>query len=181
MKTSEAYGRHLTQDEIFSRVFPQEEGPAPVPLHLATCEECQGRVARLREGWLHDRGAVDGVLDEIPEAFWDAQAGAILERIADEPSRGAMTPSIPFRLKGSLVRRPILAFGSLAAALALVASISLLRPRPSANEVASIASTPVPEASIEISDQADDELLDSIDHILADEMPLLSIFPEGLS
>ena len=56
--------RHLSDDEIVDRVFPSTEA-APVPIHLATCTTCQGRVARLREAWLLDRGAVEGTVEAI--------------------------------------------------------------------------------------------------------------------
>ena len=74
MKTAGAPGRHLTPDEIVDRVFPADEQPAPVPLHLAACPDCQEKVSQLREAWLLDRGAVGGLVESIPDAFWIAQA-----------------------------------------------------------------------------------------------------------
>lgn len=129
MRENPARVRHLTDDEIVDRVFPSTDG-APVPLHLAACSECQARVARLREGWLLDRGAVEGTVDAIPPQSWEAQAASVLARVRDEASRPAK-PVFPFRLgwPDRLVRRPVLALSSVAAALALVTVMTVVKPR----------------------------------------------------
>ena len=129
MRETDLRVRHLTDDEIVDRVFPSTES-APVPLHLAACAECQARVARLREAWLLDRGAVEGRVEAVPAESWEAQSAAVMARVRGEaarPARGVF----PFRLRWSehLVRRPALAVSSVAAALALVTGLTLLRPR----------------------------------------------------
>lgn len=129
MRENPARVRHLTDDEIVDRVFPSTEG-APVPLHLAACSECQARVARLREGWLLDRGAVEGAVDAIAPQAWETQAASVMSRVRDEASRPAK-PVFPFRLRwpDHLVRRPVLALSSVAAALALVTVMTVVKPR----------------------------------------------------
>lgn len=152
---------HLTADEIVARVFPEEGGPAAVPAHLAGCAGCQERVARLREAWLLDRGAVSGYVDGLPESFWSAQT----ERAMDE-IRASAAPKAEVRsIRPRLVRHPFLAFGSLAAALVLVATatISHVASRPPAVETA-VAANPTPSAV----DSADEELLRAIDRVLDD-------------
>src|SRR5664279_6585781 len=73
--------RHLGSDEIVERVFPADDRPIVVPGHLATCAECQERVANLREAWLLDRGAVSGAVDDLPSGFWEAQAAATMAAV----------------------------------------------------------------------------------------------------
>jgi anti-sigma factor RsiW len=152
---------HLTADEIVARVFPEERGPAAVPAHLASCTACQERVARLREAWLLDRGAVAGWVDGLPESYWSAQAERTMEEI-----RSSAVPSAPVRIfRPRLLRHPFLAFGSLAAALVLVATATISR-------VASVPAA-VPVAVVEHPtpspvDRSDEELLNAIDRVLDD-------------
>ncbi len=152
---------HLTADEIVARVFPEEGGPAAVPSHLAGCAECQERVARLREAWLLDRGAVSGWVDGLPESFWSAQAGRTMEEI-----RSSAAPVASVRtFRPRLLRHPFLAFGSLAAALVLVATATI-------SHVASVPPA-VPVAAVERPtpspvDRSDEELLNAIDRVLDD-------------
>ncbi len=173
MKTSEAPGRHLTPDEIVDRVFPADEQPAPVPLHLAACPGCQEKVSNLREA-------------SLPGAFWNAQAASILAAATDPAPAEPARTMIPFSsFHRSFLRRPALAFGSLAAALALVAGITYTRLRtPPATEVAQNvrppAATPAAASSDE-TDKKDDELLRSIDEILADDGPVSPLVPQGVS
>jgi hypothetical protein len=189
MKAS-APGRHLTADEIVDRVFPADEQPAPVPLHLAACPDCQEKVSHLREAWLLDRGSVWGLVESLPDSFWSHQSASILTTAADPNAVEAPRPMpfpIPFSLQRSFVRRPALAFGSLAAALALVAGITYTRLHTrsvpviaaSAPRVPVVASA-TPVASDEM-DKTDDELLRSIDEILADDGPVSSLVPQGVS
>jgi hypothetical protein len=184
MKSSEAPGRHLTPDEVVERVFPSDEHPAPVPLHLAACPDCQEKVSQLREGWLLDRNAVGGFVQTLPDAFWNAQSASVLAAVAG-PVPAEPTGPIAFVLPRSILRRPALAFGSLAAALALVAVITYQRfqARPDA-VVAQKSSVPAATAAAPASeeiDRVDDELLSDIDELLADEGPLASLVPEGVS
>jgi anti-sigma factor RsiW len=152
---------HLSADEIVARVFPEEGGPAAVPAHLAGCAACQERVARLREAWLLDRGAVSGYVDGLPESFWSAQAGRVMEEIRTSVAPKAAVPPV----RRPLVRHPFLAFGSLAAALVLVATatISRVASRPPAVET-TVASSPTPSPA----DSSDEELLRAIDKALDD-------------
>jgi hypothetical protein len=190
MKTADAPGRHLTPDEIVDRVFPADEQPAPVPLHLAACPDCQEKVSTLREAWLLDRGAVGGLVESIPDAFWIAQTSSILAT-ATSPA-GAETPRVlpfgfrplPFSVATSFLRRPALAFGSLAAAVALVAVVTYNRLHtkplpPIADNV--VHAAPTPASPADETDKKDDELLRSIDDLLADEGPLASLVPQGVS
>lgn len=169
MKTgTQTRGPHLTPDEMVARVFPAGDDPAPVPMHLAVCAECQSRVVQLREAWLLDRGATDGVVEALPDAFWSAQSAAVMAAVAAEGRPAPVfRPAAFARSASTFVRRPAMAFGSLAAALALVAGLTFLRPSaapPPAGPVV-IAQTPVPLAA---DDSSDDELLRSIDQLLAD-------------
>jgi anti-sigma factor RsiW len=177
---TEAPGRHLTLDEIVDRVFPAGEEPAPVPLHLAACDACQAKLAHLREGWLLDRGSVTGVVEAIPEAFWVSQAGATMDAVAAEPA--ALPRPLPFSVKRSILRRPILAFGSLAAALVLVTAISLRKPHAAPDQTARKAPAPSPAAvAAEELDRSDDELLLSIDQVLSEDAPFTALAGEGVS
>lgn len=152
---------HLSADEIVARVFPDEGGPAVVPPHLAACTACQERVALLREAWLLDRGAVSGHMDGLPESFWTAQAERTMEEIRSAAAPKAAAPSA----RRPLVRHPFLAFGSLAAALVLVATatISHVASRPPAVQNA-VAERPTPSPV----DRSDEELLRAIDRVLDD-------------
>lgn len=155
---------HLSADEIVARVFPEEGGPAAVPSHLAGCAVCQSRVARLREAWLLDRGAVAGYLDGLPESFWSAQAERTMEEIRTEEVRSsAALASRVKRLRPRLLRHPILAFSSLAAALLLVATATLshVASRPPAVQSA-VAARP----TLSPVDRSDEELLQAIDRVL---------------
>lgn len=151
---------HLSADEIAARVFPEEGGPAAVPAHLASCATCQERVARLREAWLLDRGAVSGYVDGLSEPFWSAQASRTMEEIRASAAPKARVPDVRPR-----VRHPFLAFGSLAAALVLVATatVSHFASRPPAVP-STIAASPTPSSV----DSSDEELLRAIDRVLDD-------------
>jgi len=184
MKTSAAPGRHLTPDEIVDRVFPADEQPAPVPLHLAACPDCQEKVSHLREAWLLDRVAVGGFVESLPGSFWNAQTESILAA-ASRPAGTEAPRALPlaFSLPRSFFRRPALAFGSLAAAIALVAGITYMRlhtkaAAPVQTAVHAPAATPVPGDD---TDKKDDELLRSIDDLLADDGPFASLVPQGVS
>jgi len=176
--------RHLNSAEIVDRVFPGDDRPTAVPPHLASCAACQSRVARLREAWLRDRGATEGVVDALPEAFWEAQKASILRRVEGESAaaRGEAAGVLPFPAavrRGRLLRRPVLAFGSLAAALALVAVVSIQRfgASPAAAPGSGARATPVLMHSPS-SDQADDELLNSIERVLREEPAFTSLVPD---
>ncbi len=152
---------HLTADEIVARVFPEDGGPASVPPHLASCAECQERVARLREAWLLDRGAVAGWVDGLPESFWTAQTMRAMEEIRSGARRPAPAPVFRPRL----LRHPFLAFGSLAAALVLVATFAISRVASKAPVVQTqVIERPTPSPV----DRSDEELLRAIDRVLDD-------------
>lgn len=182
MKSQEGLGRHLTPEELVVRVFPVGEGAVPVPLHLAVCTECQSRVARLREAWLLDRGAVEGALESLPEELWQNQAASTMARVREEADRAARVRPFPFAaLRPALVRHPALALGSLAAALVLVAGLTLLRPAATAPP-AGPAEAPVDQAAVvSAEDSNDDELLRDVDRMLAEEAPFGDLVPEGVS
>ncbi len=152
---------HLTADEIVARVFPEDGGPAAVPPHLAVCGECQERVARLREAWLLDRGAVSGFVDGLPESFWSAQTERTMERIRSGAARSAEARAFRPRL----LRHPFLAFGSLAAALVLVATVTISHVSSNAPVAQTrVVDRPTPSPV----DASDEELLRAIDRALDD-------------
>ncbi len=162
---------HLTPDEILERVFPEEGGPAAVPGHLASCAVCQERVARLREAWLLDRGAVAGFVDGLPPSFWTQQSARTMEAV-----RAAAGVREPARVRRGLARHPVLALSSLAAALLLAATVFLTR--------ASTAPPPTQSAAVERptaspADASDEELLRAIDRVL-DESSLAHVVPEDV-
>jgi len=165
-------GRHLTEDEVVNRVFPVEEGPAPIPIHQAVCPECQQRVAKLREAFLLDRGAVTGVVESLPAEVWTSQRRAVMRRISELAALEAEEKAAPFpaRFTRSILHRPVLAVGSLAAALALVAGLTVLRPSPEPGEAASGATVAAASGAAVLSaaDREDDELLRSVDSALSD-------------
>jgi hypothetical protein len=165
---------HLSADEIVARVFPEEGGPSAVPPHLATCASCQERVARLREAWLLDRGAVSGYVDGLGDAFWTAQAARAMAEIRSDASPRALAPAPASRRP--LVRHPFLAFGSLAAALVLVAAatISHVASRPPAAQASAVVVRPTPS----LGDSSDEELLRAIDRAL-DDSSVARLAPEG--
>jgi hypothetical protein len=164
--------RHLGSDEIVERVFPADDRPAAVPDHLATCADCQERVANLREAWLLDRGAVSGAVDDLPPDFWQAQTAATMAAVrsgaavADAPP-GAEIRVFPARARG-ILRHPVLAFSSLAAALLLVGGLSLVRSRATPPAVRTAAATSAERTPALVNDASDDELLVSIDRVLED-------------
>jgi hypothetical protein len=181
MNAAGFHERHLTSEEIVARVFPVHEGAVPVPLHLSVCPECLEKVARLREASLLDKGAVEGVLEEIPPAFWDEQRSSTLSRVRDEAATAGMA-SFPLRWTARAVRRPAVAAASLAAALALVAGISVLRPHgtlvgPPASTAAEPRAT-LPNDLASAADVRDDELLRGVDQALSEELPFRSLIPE---
>ncbi|MGE5346792.1 MAG: hypothetical protein ACM3JH_12630 [Acidithiobacillales bacterium] len=177
--------QHLGPDEIVGIVFPREDGPSEVPAHLAACGSCQAKVARLREAWLLDRNAVVSAVEALPEPFWKAQRAAILEAIGGAPGTRSFAESgiRPFpspARKQRLFRHPAVAIGSLAAAVALVAFLTVRHvgaPSPSPATPA-VAATPSVLAAPP-SDRADDELLLSIDRVLGEEPVYASLVPEG--
>jgi hypothetical protein len=161
---------HLSADEIVARVFPEGGGPAAVPAHLAECAACQERVARLREAWLLDRGAVSGYVEGLSEPFWTAQAERTMEEI-----RSAAASKSPVRaFRPRLLRHPLVAFGSLAAALVLVATVTMVRVSTNA-PVAQNATVERPTPSP--GDSSDEELLRAIDRAL-DDSSVSSLVPE---
>jgi anti-sigma factor RsiW len=152
---------HLTADEIVARVFPEGSGPAAVPPHLAGCPECQERVARLREAWLLDRGAVAGVIDALPASFWSAQT----ERTMDEIRSAPVSSTAARAFRPRLLRHPFLAFGSLAAALLLVATVTVSHFSSRAPVTQTqVLDRPTPSPV----DSSDEELLRAIDRVLDD-------------
>ena len=162
--------RHLGPDEIVERVFPVGDRPVAVPDHLATCAECQARVANLREAWLLDRGAVSGAMEDLPPEFWEAQAIATMAAVrarAAEEVPGAEASLFPARARG-ILRHPILAVSSLAAALLLVGGLSLLRSGSTAPAVRTVAVKPMEKTPALVNDASDDDLLVSIDSVLED-------------
>ena len=176
-------GRHLTEDEVVNRVFPAQDGTAPIPIHQAVCPECQERVARLREAFLLDRGALTGVVESLPPEFWNAQRKAVMGRISELAAQEAEEKATPFpaRLTRSVLQRPTLAFGSLAAALALVAGLTVLRggSDPSAEPVPTVASAEG-GSTFSAADSADDELLRAVDVALTTESPYETVLPEAM-
>ncbi len=180
MRAQERPLPHLTPDEIVARVFPVGEGAAPVPLHLAVCPECQARVAKLREAWLLDRGAVDGAIEAIPEGAWEAQAAATMARVHAEAARPPKAHPFPFPFRPVILRHPAAALGSVAAALALVAGLTFLRPQAAPVRAPErVTATTDPSALTEPGDVKDDELLRSVDQTLAEDAPFSSLVPEG--
>lgn len=164
--------RHLDPDEIVERVFPSDDRPAALPGHLATCPECQERVAGLREAFLLDRGAVSGAVDDLPSAFWRAQASAAMEAVragvvSPEEAPGADVRAFPARPRG-IVRHPLLAFSSLAAGLLLVGGLSFLRSGGVAPAARTAAVNAMEKTPSLVNDASDDELLVSIDRLLED-------------
>ena len=176
-------GRHLTEDEVVNRVFPAQDGTAPIPIHQAVCPECQERVARLREAFLLDRGALTGVVESLPPAFWNAQRKSVMGRISELAAQDAEEKAAPFpaRLTRSVLQRPALAFGSLAAALALVAGLTVLRGGSEAPEkpVQTVAAAEG-IAAFSAADSADDELHRAVDVALTTESPYETILPEAM-
>lgn len=182
MKSQEGLGRHLTPEELVVRVFPVGEGAVPVPLHLAVCTECQSRVARLREAWLLDRGAVEGALESLPEELWQNQAASTMARVREEADRAARVRPFPFAgLRPALLKHPVLAFGSLAAAVVLVAGLTLLRPQVRPDSAGPLVVPAEQAALTEPGDVSDDQLLRDVDRLLAEETPYDILVPEGVS
>ncbi len=176
---------HLTPDEIVEHVFPSGDRPSETPAHLSDCAGCRDKVARLREAWLLDRGAVDGLVEALPETFWRSQREAILRSLQAEAApaaspKGGLHPFPASMRSGRLLRHPALALGSLAAALALVAGISFTRlwapehagPDPQAVQTPALSTAPA-------TDKSDDELLLSIEQVLTEEPPFTSLIPDG--
>lgn len=173
--------RHLGSDEIIERVFPASDRPVAVPDHLATCSECQERVANLREAWLLDRGAVSGAVDDLPSEFWEAQAAAAMAAVrsagavareageADGAEEAAVAEVrvFPARARG-ILRHPAIAFSSLAAALLLVGGLSLVRSGGTVPAVRTAAVTSMEKTPALVNDASDEELLVSIDRVLED-------------
>jgi anti-sigma factor RsiW len=158
--------RHLGSDEIVERVFPADDRPIAVPGHLATCAECQERVANLREAWLLDRGAVSGAVDDLPSEFWEAQAAATMAAVRT-PAAAPEVRVFPARARG-ILRHPVLALSSLAAALLLVGGLSLLRSGGAVPAVRTAAVKSMEKTPVLVNDASDDELLVSIDRVLED-------------
>ena len=179
-------GRHLTEEEVVNRVFPAEEGPAPIPIHQAVCPECQERVAKLREAFLLDRGAVAGVVESLPPEFWAAQRRAVMGRISEAAALDAEEKATPFpaRFTRSILHRPALAVGSLAAALALVAGLTVLRTGPEGGpaqgRVAVVATPAGGPYELSPADREDDELLRAVDSVLSADAPQEALLPEAM-
>lgn len=158
--------RHLGSDEIVERVFPADDRPIAVPGHLATCAECQERVANLREAWLLDRGAVSGAVDDLPSEFWEAQVAATMAAVRT-PAAAPEVRVFPPRARG-ILRHPVLALSSLAAALLLVGGLSLMRSGGAVPAVRTAAVKSMEKTPALVNDASDDELLVSIDRVLED-------------
>lgn len=176
-------GRHLTEDEVVNRVFPAQDGTAPIPIHQAVCPECQERVARLREAFLLDRGALTGVVESLPPEFWTAQRKAVMGRITELAALDAEEKAAPFpaRLTRSVLQRPALAFGSLAAALALVAGLTVLRGGgESPVEPVQTVAAAEGAAAFSAADTADDELLRAVDVALTTDATYETVLPEAM-
>lgn len=170
--------RHLAAEDVVARVFPTGEENAPVPLHLAVCAACQQKVARLREAWLLDRGAVDGVVDAHAEVFWNDQAAAVMRAVRTEPVPASSNlRTFPFGFEPAILRRPALAFSSLAAALLLVASVTVYRAtsRPSASTASVVPPAVTPVAA----EPSDDDLLRSIDALVVPDSPFAALDQES--
>jgi hypothetical protein len=162
--------RHLTSDEIVERVFPSDDRPAAVPEHLVTCAACQERVATLHDAWLLDRGAVSGIVDDLPAAFWEEQVAATMETVRAGVSEEAPVAEVrvfPARVRG-ILRHPMIALSSLAAALFLVGGLSLLRPGSTVPAAQTAAIDNKERSPAIVNDASDDELLVSIDRTLED-------------
>jgi hypothetical protein len=135
---------------------------------------------------------VAGSVDVLPEPFWLAQSAAVMQAIREEvPEESGIHP---FSIPKSIVRRPFLAFASLAAALALVAGLSVLNPfrsGPSTLRPGTTASATRPHAvaspdadanaNANATDTSDDELLRSVDSLLSEETPYSNLIPLGVS
>lgn len=184
-----ADSRHLSPDEIVERVFPSGDRPAAVPGHLATCADCQGRVARLRSAWLLDRGAAAGVVESLPESFWEAQVSSVMQNVTmaalatpGEPIEASTSTGVrPFPQRTErffMARRPAVAIGSLAATLLLVAGLTLTRRQTPAPVVAKQTPTVSKVSTSVVSDSADDQLLRDIDHVLSEDLTVTSLIPE---
>lgn len=178
-------GRHLTEEEVVNRVFPSEDGVPPVPIHLAVCPECQTRVSKLREAFLLDRGAVTGVVETLPGEFWSGQRRGVMGRISELAEAAAEEKPAPFpaRFTRSILHRPALAFGSLAAALALVAGLTVLRSGPAAPDpeaTSTVAAAADGTDTLPAADREDDELLRSIDTALSGEATHEALLPETM-
>ncbi len=176
--------KHLTPDEIVEHVFPSGDRPSEIPSHLSDCGGCRDKVARLREAWLLDRGAVDGLVDALPETFWRSQREAILRTLRADaapaaPPGGGLHPFPPSVRSGRLLRHPALALGSLAAALALVAGISFTRLWAPHDPGASPQAVQTPALSTApATDKSDDDLLLSIERVLREDPPYTSLVPD---
>lgn len=193
-------GRHLTPDEIVAYVLPERDGPAPVPMHLATCPRCQNHVAGLRSALAADRAAVDRAVDGLPEGFWETQRRTVLETVRQGPVPRRSNLLAPLRGRASFKtpsHRSAVIFGSLAASVALAIGLSVTLARPGGEvqpasarlkptvAVSSISTTsstaPAARAAgMGSADAADDELLRSVDLLLTGEGPLTNILPEGM-
>lgn len=183
MKTQAPPGSHLSNEEIVLRVFPVGDGASPVPLHLAACQSCQSRVARLREGALMEQGAIDGVLGAIPEEFWRQQELQVMQHVRSAAAEKPRVLAFRLPVSGQLLRRPALALGSLAAAILLVAVLSLSRsspdPVPQVKNTAPATVTPV-TAALSEADRLDDELLLFVDQTLSEEDSVAYLLPEDV-
>jgi anti-sigma factor RsiW len=183
MKSNEPPGAHLEDEEIVLRVFPVGDGSSPVPLHLAACPSCQSRVARLREGALLEQGAIDGALESLPDEFWHRQELSVMQQVRSAAMEKRRV--LPFRLplSGPLLRHPTLAFGSLAAAILLVAGLSFSRfsPAPDTPVTRPVAVRETPaHGLLSADDRSDDELLLSVDRALSEESPISDLVPEDV-
>jgi len=109
-----------------------------------------------------------------------------MRRISELAAVEAEEKATPFpaRFTRSILHRPALAFGSLAAAIALVAGLTVLRGGPETSPVPGAAIVnAVPangSAGLPASDRADDELLRSVDSALSSEASHEALLPEAM-
>ena len=108
---------------------------------------------------------MSGYVEGLPESFWTAQAERTMEGIRVDEARRPASSSEVHAFRPRLLRHPFLAFGSLAAALVLVATLTVSRLSTDAPVSQSAAAgRPTPS----LVDKSDEELLRAIDRVLDD-------------
>ena len=78
-------GRHWTSDDFINRLYAGEGGDEA---HLATCTDCRGRLAAMREARARDTAQ--------PDVSWEllaAQRRAIYRRLDEKPRR-VLAPAV---------------------------------------------------------------------------------------